>query len=116
VVVGPSARRIGPAPADRWTTTQPNGPSCFGSLSNDRWIRPFWLWASVHRSWARNLGDLTGKRSALGDATVAPASEDCTQLTLAAINHRCALATDPRLMRAGQLSRLVPGSPGSALL
>jgi hypothetical protein len=30
-----------PLPADQWTTTQPNGPPCSGSPSNDRRIRPF---------------------------------------------------------------------------
>jgi len=30
-----------PLPADQWTTTRPEGSIYSGSLSNDRWIRPF---------------------------------------------------------------------------
>jgi len=57
-------------PADQWTTTQPKGPIYSGSLSNDRRIRPF---RSGPLSTVHNPGDDTGRPSASGDVTVAPA-------------------------------------------
>jgi hypothetical protein len=103
---------------------------------------PVSVWATVHRSWARKPVDLTGKRSASGDATVAPAStvrglasrstspangprqatprsrlRAGVALSSPSPSYTTGCARYPSTVDApGQVSRPVPGSPGSALL